>query len=64
MGYDLHYPNSTRLLAHHDTYPGALHDARGRAARQGRTVLIKNAWDGSTYSVVSPDGSVSSPAQP
>lgn len=63
MGYDLYYARSVRALVHHDLYPCALLDARERAFKSGRTVLIKNAWDGSTYAVVSPDGSVSSPAQ-
>lgn len=63
MGYDLHYAGSLQTLAHHDSYPCGLADAKERAFRSGRVVVIANAYDGKAYSVVRPDGSVSTPAE-
>lgn len=62
-GYNLYYAGTTRSLVHHGSYPQAVTDARDRAARTGRTIQIRTAWDGSVYSVVSPDGSVSAPVR-
>lgn len=63
MGYDLRYTGSTRTLEHCGDYPQALPSARRLAAGSGRMVVITRAWDGTPYSIVRPDGSVSAPAQ-
>lgn len=62
MGYYLRYADSTRSLSSHGSYPQALPEARDRAARSGRVVVICNDWDGRPYAIVGPDGSVSGPA--